>query len=135
MEGQAPEEETLFFIKLCLAVYAAELAASYAFFGPGTAFSVAIGGGAALLNLRFLSVFLKAALSGGISEGGARVATVISFYVRLTAFGAGLYFLAARGMINFPALTAGLSVVPLAVLAFAVIRSLRAVKGVYGRAY
>lgn len=135
MKGQVAEDETLFFIKLCLAVYAAELAVSSAFFESGTAFSVAIGGGVTLLNLRFLSVFLKAVLSGGVSEGYARMAAVISFYVRFAAFGAGLYFLAAKGMVNFPALAVGLSVVPLAVLMFAVIQSLKAMKGVYGRAY
>ena len=135
MKGQVAEDETLFCIKLCLAVYAAALAVSSAFFESETAFSVAIGGGVALLNLRFLSVFLKAVLSGGVSEGHARMAAVISFYVRFTAFGASLYFLAAKGMVNFPALTVGLSVVPLAVLLFAVIQSLKAMKGVYGRAY
>lgn len=132
--AQAAEWESRFFVKLCVAIYAAELSASFSFFESGAVFSVALGGGITLLNLRFLSAFLKAVLSGGVSGGHARMASVVSFYVRFTAFGAGLYFLAAKGMINFPALLVGLSVVPLAVLAFAVIQSLKAMKGVYGRA-
>lgn len=135
LEVRAAEGETLFFIKLCFAVYATALAVTSAFFESGAVFSVALGGGVTLLNLRFLSVFLKTVLSGGVSEGYARLAAVISFYVRFTAFGASLYFLAAKGMVNFPALAVGLSVVPLAVLAFAVVKSLKAVKGDYGRAY
>jgi hypothetical protein len=135
LEGQVAEGETLFFVQLCFAVYAAQLACSLAFFESGAVFSVALGGGVTLLNLRFLSAFLKAILSGGVSEGYARMAAVISFYIRFTAFGASLYFLAEKGMVNFPALAVGLSVVPLAVLAFAVVQSMKAMKGDYGRAY
>lgn len=135
LEGRVAEGETLFFVQLCVAIYAAQLAVSLVFFESWAAFSVAFGGGVALLNLRFISAFLKAVLSGGVSEGYARMAAVISFYVRFTAFGASLYFLAAKGMVNFPALAVGLSVVPLAVLAFAVVQSFKAVKGDYGRAY
>lgn len=135
LEEQSAEGETLFFVQLCFAVYAAALAVTFVFFESGAVFSVALGGGVTLLNLRFLSVFLKTVLSGGVSEGYARMAAVISFYVRFTAFGVSLYFLAEKGMVNFPALAVGLSVVPLAVLAFAVVKSLKAVKGDYGRAY
>jgi len=134
LEGQVAEVETLFFVKLCVAVYAAELAVSFSFFESRAAFSVALGGGMTLLNLRFLSAFLKVVFSGGVSGGYAQMAAVVSFSVMFAAFGAGLYFLTAKGMVNFPALLVGLSVVPLAVLAFAAIQSLRAMKGVYGRA-
>jgi hypothetical protein len=135
LESQVAEGEPFPFVKLCIAVYAAQLAVSLVFFGSGPAFSVALGGAVALLNLRFLSVFLKALLSGMLSEGYARMTAVVSFYVRITALGAALCFLAAEGMINFPALMVGLSVIPLAVAGLAAVKSFEAVKDVYGRAY
>jgi hypothetical protein len=134
LEGRVAEVEVRYFIKLCVAVYAATLAVSLLFFESRAVFSVALGGGVTLLNLRFLSTFLKIVFSGGISAGYARVAAVVSFFLMFTAFGAGLYFLTAKGMVNFPALLVSLSVVPLAALAFAAIQSFRAMKGVYGRA-
>lgn len=134
LDAHAVEWEALFFIKLCVAVYAAMLAVSFSFFESGAAFSVALGGGITLLNLRFLSAFLKVVLSGGVSDGYARMAAVLSSYVRFAVFAVGIYLLTAKGMVNFPALLVGLSVVPLAVLAFAAIQSLKAMKGVYGRA-
>lgn len=134
LDAQVAEWETRFFVALCVAIYAVLLAVSFVLFETGAAFSVALGGGISLLNLRFLSAFLKVVLSGGVTAGHARLASVVSFYVRLAAFGAGLYFLADKGMVNFPALLLGLSVIPLGVLAFAGMQSLKAMKGVYGRA-
>jgi hypothetical protein len=87
---------------------------SLAFRSLRVTLGVAIGGGLALLNFRWLEAGLDAALGMPVSRGRWRAAA--KFVLRFALLGVGIYAISAARIADLKALLAGLFIYVLAIL-------------------
>ncbi|MDH5477356.1 MAG: ATP synthase subunit I [Nitrospinota bacterium] len=129
-DKQRPEPEIK---KAALTLYLLAVVPAYAWMGYSVAFSVALGGALALVNLALLERWLARLISPMADPAAARGLVLFSFFLRMVATGAVILFFHTRSMVSFPALVIGLSIPLVAITTYFMM--VRPIKDWYERAY
>ncbi|MDH5509634.1 MAG: ATP synthase subunit I [Nitrospinota bacterium] len=119
--------------KTALAMYLLVLLPTYVWMEYAVAFSVALGGALALVNLALLERWLARLISPTVDPAAARGLVLFSFFLRFLATGGVILYFNSLKIVYFPALAVGLSIPLAAITAYFLM--VRPVKEWYEGAY